>query len=277
MPEPNLIAVNVGNTRTQVGQFVDGQLVAETRFDNTGKGPAAAAEWIVQHWAKISGLAAPGILLSSVNDPVAVKLSSMVEDQLTIEVYRVGDDVPVPVGVSLDPETITGTDRLLNAAAAFDRLQSACIVVDAGTAITVDFIDGEGTFHGGAIAPGARMQLKSLHQNTALLPDLDFRAPDADAFGRNTAQAMLHGVFYGIRGMVRHLAELYAEHYGAYPQIIATGGDAETLFKSDELVDIIVPDLTLRGIAVAAKHALVPGGDDRGGPDDHDSAPGEEH
>jgi type III pantothenate kinase len=277
MSQPNLIAINVGNTRTQVGLFIEGKLTSTARFDNAEGGPASAAEWITGRWSEIATRGSPGILLSSVNDPVASRLSAMVEDQLTIEVYRIGDDVPVPIGTALDPETITGTDRLLNAAAAFDTLQGACVVIDAGTAITVDFIDGEGTFHGGAIAPGARMQLKALHQHTAQLPDIDFDRPDDDAFGRNTTQAMLHGVFHGIRGMVRHLIERYAERYGAYPRIIATGGDAELLFKGDELVDTIVPELTLLGIAAAAKHALVHG--DGHGHDHHEHGPhcGHEH
>jgi hypothetical protein len=77
--------------------------------------------------------------------------------------------------------------------------------------------------------------------------------------------------------MVRHLAELYAERYGAYPQIIATGGDAETLFKGDELIDNIVPELTLLGIAVAAKYALVPGDEYENDQHEHDSDRGREH
>jgi len=60
--------------------------------------------------------------------------------------------------------------------------------------------------------------------------------------------------------LVRTLAEQYAEHYGAYPTIVATGGDADTLFRGDELIDRIVPDLTLQGIAVAARHAMASAG-----------------
>ena len=67
---------------------------------------------------------------------------------------------------------------------------------------------------------------------------------------------MLKGVFHGIRGAVQRIVEQYAEHYGAFPQVIATGGDAETLFKGDDLIDSIVPDLTLLGIATTARHAL---------------------
>ena len=66
----------------------------------------------------------------------------------------------------------------------------------------------------------------------------------------------LQGVYHGIRGMVQRLVEQYAEHYGAFPTVIATGGDAQVLFGNDELVERIVPELTLMGIAAAARYAL---------------------
>lgn len=259
----HLIALNVGNTRTHVGLFDDGQLSPEhsQRFPNNELAPII--ENIAALWERVGGagdLSDTPIVIASVNDAMANKIASAIKDQLQTETYRVGDDVPVPIGQQLDPETMTGVDRLLNAAAAYDILKQACVVVDAGTAVTVDFVDGEGTFHGGAIAPGASLQLKSLHQYTAALPELPFHAPDAaEAFGRNTAQAMYHGVFHGIRGMVQRLTEQYAEAYGAYPLVVATGGDAPTLFEGEPLVDRIVPDLTLLGIAVAARYALSDG------------------
>ena len=114
--------------------------------------------------------------------------------------------------------------------------------------------------------PGATMQLHAMHEHTAALPDLPFRAPDNEAFGRNTAQAMLQGVFHGIRGMVQRLVEQYSEAYGAFPLVIATGGDAPVLFEKEQLVDRIVPELTLIGIAAAAKHALAEGDQARKNP-----------
>lgn len=252
--QTNLIAVNVGNTRTQLARFENSEFKASERFANTDT--TSIIERAVGWWKMIADQPHASIVMASVNDPVASALSSGLEDQLSIEVYRVGEDMPVPIGQQLDPETLTGIDRLLNAAAAFDRLKQACVVVDVGTAVTVDFVDGEGTFHGGAIAPGTGLQLRSLHENTAALPELDFRTPDEETFGRNTAEAMLRGVYHGIRGMVWKLTEQYAERYGAYPTIIVTGGDAEALFEGDELIDRIAPDLTLLGIEVAARHAL---------------------
>lgn len=251
----NLIAISVGNTRTQLGRFEDDKLEEVERLPNGDLSPLVAR--IAAWWQGFPKGSESAILMASVNDPVADRLAAAIEDELTEEVYRVGDDVPVPIGRQLDPETITGVDRLLNAAAAYDKLRQACVIVDAGTAITVDFVDGEGTFHGGAIAPGAAMQLKSLHEHTAALPEVAFQAPDDDAFGRNTRQAMLQGVFHGIRGMVQRLVERYAEHYDAFPLVVATGGDAAALFQNEPLIDRIVPELTLMGIAAAARHAAL--------------------
>ena len=247
-----------------------GELEKSERFANSD---LSLVIQTVGAWWKDIPAAAGSVLLASVNDEVASKLISALEDQLSVDIYRVGEEVPIPVGQQLDPETLTGVDRLLNAAAAFERLKQACVVVDAGTAVTVDFVDGQGTFHGGAIAPGASMQLHALHEHTAALPDLAFRAPDKEPFGRNTAQAMYQGVYHGIRGMVQRLVEQYAEHYGAYPMVIATGGDAAVLFENDPLIDRIVPDLTLMGIAAAAKYAMAGGtGDsDQPRPDQQDN------
>lgn len=255
MPENlNLIAISVGNTRTQMGVFERGELTDVHRFDNASQTPIV--EQVVSDYPRIAGLEGACIAMASVNDAVAERIRPAIEDQLSINVYSIGADIPVPVGRQLDRETITGVDRLLNAAAAYDILKQACIVVDAGTAVTIDFVDGEGTFHGGAIAPGAQLQLDALHDHTASLPELTFATPEDVPFGRSTAQAMLQGVFHGIRGMVRQLTEQYAEHYGAYPTVIATGGDSARLFEHDELIDRVVGNLTLSGIAVAVRYAL---------------------
>jgi type III pantothenate kinase len=129
-------------------------------------------------------------------------------------------------------------------------MQKACVIVDAGTAITIDCCNDAGEFIGGAIAPGAKMMLDTLHEKTAKLPTVTLEKPKG-AYGTDTRQAMLHGVYHGIRGMVKELTENYATELGSWPEIIATGGDAKILFDSWELIHAIVPDLTLYGIALA--------------------------
>lgn len=249
-----MIAINVGNTRTQIAR-VDSGDIAETR-SLPNSDTAGIISQIVEWWSPVKDADGACIVVASVNDQVAGQIRTAIHGQVGVEPYRIGDDLPVPIGRQLDPETITGVDRLLNAAAAYDNVKQACVVVDAGTAITVDFVDGEGTFHGGAIGPGAQMQLHALHEHTSALPEIEFTRPEPEAFGKSTSQAMLHGVFSGLRGLVWRLVEQYSERYGAYPMIIATGGDAQMLFGDDELVDRIVPNLTIMGIQLAARTAL---------------------
>ncbi|MDP7030297.1 MAG: type III pantothenate kinase [Phycisphaerales bacterium] len=254
MSTMQLVAIDVGNTRTHLSAITGMDLAGPTSVSNDDL--AAMTEAILAARNSLDEKSPRPVVIASVNDSLADQLASALADQLGEEVYRVGDDLPVPIQEDLAPETMTGVDRLLNACAAYDVLKQACIVVDAGTAVTIDFVDGEGTFHGGAIAPGGRMQLRALHTWTDTLPEIDFAAPDDEPFGRSTSQAMLRGVVHGVQGLVRGLVDRYAIAYGAYPTVVATGGDAELLFRGDELVDRIVPDLTLLGIAVAARHAM---------------------
>lgn len=253
----NMIAMNVGNSRTQLGRFVGDSFTDVVTLGNNDL--PGIIDQVVTWWPYLPDApegATKAVLMASVNDTVGTRLGSTLSDQLSETPYRIGKDLPVPISQELNPETITGVDRLLNASAAWKSVEQACVVIDAGTCITIDFIDGNGTFHGGAIAPGAKMQLDSMHRETDALPDIEFIRPSDDPFGRSTTQAMLHGVYHGIRGMTRQLVELYAGTYGAYPKVIATGGDAECLFSEEELIEQIVPDLTLQGIAEAARQVL---------------------
>lgn len=259
------LAINVGNTRSQVAVMLDGEVRSQQRLPNDD--PAAIIHAAIDAYTQSLAPHRAPIVIASVKPAVSERLRSALRDQLKADIYTIGEDLPVPIGTQLDPETLTGVDRLLNAAAAFATLKQACIIVDAGTAITVDFVDGKGTFHGGAIAPGARMQLRAMHEGTAALPEVAFAIPDREAFGRSTSQAMLQGVFHGARGLVWKLVERYAEAYGAFPQVVATGGDAEMLFEGDELINAIVPDLTLRGMTETVRSAL------SAGVEEHDDDP----
>jgi len=248
----NLIAISVGNTRTQIGTFVDGTLAERTYVAN--QDPDAIGLTVELEYADIKDKPDAVILMASVNPTLSDRLVQIIKDRLGITVKRVERDMVIPIGRHLDPESIVGEDRLLNAAAAYDAVKQACIIVDAGTAVTVDFVDGTGTFHGGAIGPGARLMLESLNKGTAQLPEIALQRPE-EPIGHNTAEAMRSGVFHGLRGMVRELVEQFAEVAGSYPLVIATGGDAEILFGDYELIERIVPQLTLLGMAVTLQAA----------------------
>jgi len=262
MPEsaqPPVLAIQVGNSRIKLAVFrgEDPDEVVFIAKDDV----AGAVEAATRLYETIGAEIESSVVVASVNKPVSDALVSTLREQLACEVYIAPDDMPVPIGTCLDAGARPGVDRLLNAAAAWHKLRQACVIIDAGTCITVDFVDGEGVFHGGAIAPGVRMQLKALHEQTAALPPIDFAVPEGLAWGSNTREAMIRGVYHGARGLVWRLIEKYAEQYGGFPVAIATGGDAGALFSDDELISQIVPDLVLRGVALTAKAALEPDGE----------------
>jgi type III pantothenate kinase len=257
--QPPVLAIQVGNTRIKLAAFQQDE-PEETVFVPT-EDLAAAVEAATRLYETIGAEPDCSVVVASVNPPVSDALIGMLRDQLATDVYSVPTDMPVPIGTCLAEGATPGVDRLLNAAAAYARLKQACVVIDAGTCITVDFIDGEGAFHGGAIAPGIRMQLKAMHEHTAALPAIGFEVPEGTAWGADTRGAMLRGVYHGARGLAWRLIEKYAEQYGGFPLVIATGGDAAALFGDDELVNQVVPDLVLRGVALAARSALEPDGD----------------
>lgn len=242
----NLLAISIGNTRTQFGVFHNDTLETEAVLTSDAK---ALAKAIKKHYAVIQGESDAFVLLASVNPAGTELVTKAAKGVIDKPIRRVEKDMPIPVGRQLDRESIVGEDRLLNAAAAFSTLKQTCVVVDAGTAITVDLVDGEGTFHGGAIGPGASLMLKSLHDYTAQLPEITFAKPQ-EVIGHSTTEAMRTAVYHGLRGMVRELVEQYAETIGAYPMVIATGGDGVTLFEDYDLVDRVVPDLSLIGMRV---------------------------
>jgi type III pantothenate kinase len=241
----NMLGVSVGNSRTRIATFIDGELQECATFRN--ERTEVLAEAVTHAYEPLRDLADVSVLMSSVNDPDAKTIEKQITGTLGQQVQRVERDITIPIGRQVDTDAVIGEDRLLNAAAAFDILKQACVIVDAGTAITVDLVDGAGTFHGGAIAAGAQLQLDSLSRRTNLLPQIEIARPD-EPIGHNTEAAMKSGVYYGLRGMVRELVERYAETLGTFPMVVATGGDGNLIFRDFELVDRVIPNLTMIGL-----------------------------
>jgi len=248
----NLLALGIGNSRLAVGVFVAGELRKVDRIPLADRDQWQAA--IANGWSGFAGASA--VVAASVNpqfNPIIEEAVRAVADQ---SVQWIGREIDIPIGVETQNPRETGIDRILNVAAAFEQMGKACIVVDAGTAVTVDCCNDNGDFLGGAIAPGVSLMLDSLAEKTAGIGRVSF-SPPTGAIGDSTSSAVSQGVYHSIRGLVREVAEAYAEQLGQWPEIIATGGDADRLFKDWELIHAISPDLGLYGIALAyAEHHI---------------------
>ncbi|MEM9366819.1 MAG: type III pantothenate kinase [Planctomycetota bacterium] len=156
----------------------------------------------------------------------------------------------IPIKIHVDEPEKVGVDRLLDAFAAYRDTGSATVVVDAGSAVTVDWVDDAGAFQGGCILPGLSMQLNALQRGAELLPDLDWdRAPDWNLAtlgfdppagphnrhaarltlpAKNTCSAILGGVLVGTAAAIDAIADRYLQ-YNSNAPVLVTGGDAERL------------------------------------------------
>jgi type III pantothenate kinase len=246
--EINLMVLNVGNSRLAVGVFVAGKLEHTERVDVRDR--EAIRRALASAWERIEGRPNAEVAGASVNPSATETVGYEAAVASGQKVQWVGRDLDLPISVKTDQPELTGVDRVLGVAAAYEQLGHACVVVDAGTAITVNVCDDAGAFLGGAIAPGLRVQLSSLARTTAQLPEVGPSAP-VGVVGTSTEQAILHGVYSGARGLVREVVERFAGELSHWPEVIVTGGDGAELYEGWELVHAVAPDLTLYGIALA--------------------------
>lgn len=252
---PSVLACDVGNSAIHVAG-VKGDDVTPVRVFRMGE-LAGLGQALSDLWARMPE---PRKIVAASVNPVGLKALEAAALKATGQAVSViGRDLPLPIETALAHPELIGVDRLCAAVAAYDRLGAACVVADFGTAITIDCVDDQGAFLGGAIMPGLSMGAKCLGSNTAQLPTVELVEPDW-VYGQDTRQAIVGGLVFGARGALAQLVEAYATALGHWPLVIVTGGDAELIcpdIGQSELVQAIVPDLVIRGVAAAYYRTLV--------------------
>ena len=247
-----LLTMDVGNSNVSCAVFEGDSIPIAwkmpTRQDRDAREYAAVVR---------SELARGHIASSQVNDIVIGSVVRIVVEKLSDVCRILFDREPVVASTRLDlgirvawehPETV-GIDRLASATAAYHRHRHAAIVVDVGTAITVDAVSSEGTYLGGAIAPGLRLALKALSQGTNLLPDVALVSPE-HAIGTSTPECLLSGVVYGSAGLADALVRGMNATLGGEARIIGTGGDIDRIAPISETIEEVDPYLVLRGLRI---------------------------
>jgi type III pantothenate kinase len=149
--------------------------------------------------------------------------------------------------ILIDNPYEVGADRLVNAVAAYDRFQSACLVIDFGTGINCDAVSADGEYLGGAIAPGVEISLTALTERGARIGRIELDEPE-DAIGKSTRAAIQSGVIFGYAGMIDGLARRMVRELGGDPDVIATGGLAHVIVPFCETIDEVDDLLTLTGL-----------------------------
>lgn len=262
-----LLAVDIGNSNVTVGRFRNGALVATRRARTQPLASADELELLLDGLLRLDDatFADIGAIASaSVVPTLTTALERVAARRDRPLVMATVGTVPLPIRVDRPSEV--GPDRLVNAYAAGRIHGRPAIVVDAGTATTFDCVAPDGAFVGGAIAPGLSLGMEALATKTARLPRIELRAPER-AIGRDTVSAMQSGVVLGYQalviGLLGRIRRELADGLGLEPatiRTILTGGLASAPWASSlEGIDIIDPELTLRGLALL--HAEVAGGE----------------
>lgn len=159
--------------------------------------------------------------------------------------------------IRVDNPSEVGADRLVNSLAAHTRFGGPLVVVDFGTATTLDVVDADGSYLGGVIAPGINLSLEALHQAAARLPRIGIGRPQA-VIGTATVPAMQSGIYWGYVAMVEGLVARIRAEFDHPLKVIATGGLAPLLGEGTTLFERIEPDLTLEGLRLLASRNPAP-------------------
>lgn len=262
-----LVVADVGNSRIKLAVVAvaddargAGRLPAlggHRDIDSRGFDHDAVTRWLGQ-----IGAESTTVLVASVNDTAAARLEAAlgeysVTKHRTLRQRRI-TAADLPLGVALPHPQRVGIDRLAAAAAAavVKRPGKPAVVVDCGTAATVDLVAPDGTFHGGAILPGPALLARALAEGTSRLPAVALleRGPPPALPGRSTEDAIAAGIGWGIRGAIARLVAEARLAAGTDADVILTGGWSHAI-RDDLPAAIEVPDLVLAGIALAAPRA----------------------
>jgi type III pantothenate kinase len=251
----NLWVADVGSSFVKVARFdaADQRPLPEPLRVITASALDGSLEEIVEQATE----PAPTWRVISVRRAGEERLAAWVRERFSQADYRVLSFADFRLRVNVDHPERVGVDRLAAAVAA-NALRDparAAVVVDSGTAITVDLVDASGVFQGGAILPGVRLVSKTLHEHTDVLPEVVLHPSQTlpPACGRNTRAALESGLFWGVVGAVKELIRQLREQVDGESQVFLSGGDGKLIASVLRDDAEYVPHLALRGAALAGR------------------------
>lgn len=246
--KPSFLAIDVGNSSIKWGLFHQGVLLEQHRIDT-----AECSSW-ENSWNTCKG---------SVN---SILICGVVPDALNqhfrwlkhrFDKVRLITHADLPMQMNVDNPSATGIDRLVASFAALKLVEKAnpVIVVDAGSAVTVDLASPKGGFLGGAIMPGLKLMARSLHQYTAQLPEVSFTNQIRQTSGANTFDAISFGTGHAFLGGVASLIQKLETQIGAKASLFFTGGDGLLLANHLNEGEGYFPNLVLTGLSLLVEES----------------------
>jgi len=247
-----LLAIDVGNTQTVIGLFDASELRSHWRVSSN---PSLTADELR---VKLGGLLGSDrrdwddvteVILASVVPRLTSAWEELVRVACECEPLVVGPGLKTGMPIRYDNPHEVGADRIVNGVAAFEAHGGPIVVVDFGTATTIDVISDDGAYLGGAIAPGVETSAEALFAKAARLSKVDLEPP-LKVIGTNTRASVQAGLMLGEAAMVDGLVRRVWDELGTKTRVVATGGLAPSMAPLCEVITDVDVDLTLVGLRI---------------------------
>jgi len=250
-----LLALDIGNTNIVAGLFNDANLQHTWRIATRRQCTCDELATFLKstfEMAEILFSQIDGLVISSVVPSLTPEAEKLAQKYFYCASLIVNSQTDIGLKNAYDNPREVGADRLVNGIAAWSKYQKACVIADFGTATTVDAVSKEGTYLGGALAPGIHISANALFDAAAKLPRVErlelLEAP-ASALGKNTMHSVQAGIIFGYAGLVKELMSRCLEELKETEIVtIATGGLAEVIAPLVPQIQHIEPHLTLDGL-----------------------------
>ncbi|WP_370153502.1 type III pantothenate kinase [Ferrovibrio sp.] len=253
-----LLAINANNTNVKFGVIDGDRIVGEWRQHTSAMRTGDEhAVWLLQ-LMQIEGIDPKSItaaIIGSVVPQATFNLRRLCTRYFDVEPLVLGEP-NVRYGIEVKGQG-AGADRICNTVgAAILFPETPMIIVDFGTATTFDVVDEAGAYCGGVIAPGINLSIEALVNATALLPRIVVEKPK-QVIGTTTVACMHSGVFWGYVGLIEGIVARIREEFGRPMKVISTGGLAPVFEGSTQVIERIVPDITVRGLIEIYRRSTV--------------------
>nr|MBN2278454.1 type III pantothenate kinase [candidate division Zixibacteria bacterium] len=249
-----LLALDIGNSNTVAGVFDGNRLLDHFRLTSNLKMTVDECGFFVLGLLdklKIVPDQIDRVIIASVVPRLTPVYRKMAGKYLNCEAIMVSADLKLPIKIGYDNPAAVGADRIANAVAGFAKFGGPIIIVDYGTTTNFDVVTADGVYLGGAIAPGPETSAEELARRAARLFEVTIEPPRT-VIGRNTADSIKSGLFYGTIGQVDRLVELIIKELGGKARVIATGGLAAEFSGYSKYIESTHPELTLEGLKIIA-------------------------
>jgi type III pantothenate kinase len=247
-----LLAIDIGNTHVVFGIFDDDRLVEDWRVGTDHAKTSDEYAVVLLNLLRLKAISATtveAVVLSSVVPPLTSVFEELTEKYFHQTPFTISHTVEAGLTLRYDNPHEIGTDRIVNAAAAFHRYGGPVIIVDFGTATTFCLVTAKGEYLGGAIAPGLGIAAEALHQRAAKLPKVELVRPKS-VIGRDTVTSMQAGIIFGYAGLTDELVRRIQHSIGQDCLVVATGGLAPLIAPECRTIREVRPNLTLEGLAL---------------------------